>query len=204
MVYEVVKIDTQDKTSIKALQSDGFFLVSIMVNLLYSTCRKRTHFRPIGKIRAYKKGDLESLRRIAMNSMHYDHFHSDPYFSKEISDSVYEALIENCCKGALADKVFVVEKNKKPVGYVACKIRDGLNKILPVRIGHIRHLAVSSSQGFGSGPGLQEAALDWFEDKVDIVESATTIQNLPILKIALKSGMDIACSFLRFSKRFKA
>jgi hypothetical protein len=198
--YLSAKIDTQDNTGIYAIESSGFRLASQMLQLINITKQKRRHFKIIGKIRSYKKDDLGTLRNIAKNSMHSDHFHNDFHFSKETSDSVYEALIENCCKGVLADRVFVIERNSKVAGYVACKIQDEVNKSLPLRIGYVRHLAVSSSHGFGCGPGLQEAALNWFKDKVDIVESATTVQNLAIIKISIDTNMNIAASSLRFSK----
>ncbi len=201
--YLNVKVDTQDNTSIYAFESYGFKLVSVMLHLVYITKQKRRHFKIAGKIRPYREKDLKTLCMIAKNSMHYDHFHSDPHFPKEVSDNVYASLIENCCKGILSDKVFVVERKGKVVGYVACQIRHDLNNILPVRIGHIRHLAVLNPEGFGCGPGLQEAALNWFKDKVDIVESATTIQNTPIIRISLESNMNIVASHLRFSKWFE-
>ncbi len=198
--YLNVKIDTQDNASIYAFESYEFKLVSMMLHLAYITKQRRRHFKIVGKIRPYREKDLMALRMIARNSMHYDHFHNDFHFSKEVSDNVYVSLIENCCKGILSDKVFVVERKSKVVGYVVCQIRHNLNNILPIRIGHIRHLAVLNPEGFGCGPGLQEAALNWFKDKVDIVESATTIQNLPIIKISIKSNMNIVASHLRFSK----
>lgn len=198
--YLNVKVDTQDNTSIYAFESNGFQLVSVMLHLVYATKQRRRHFKIVGKIRPYRGKDLKTLRMIAKNSMHYDHFHSDFHFSKETSDNVYVSLLENCCKGILADKVFVIERKGKVVGYVACQIYHNLNNILPIRIGHIRHLAVLNPEGFGCGPGLQEAALNWFKDKVDVVESATTIQNLPIIKISIKSNMNIVASHLRFSK----
>ncbi len=197
-----IKTDTRDNSTIFVVESFGFYLVATMLRFIYFASQKRQHFRQIGKIRPYRKNDLKILRDIAKDSMFFDHFHSDFHFSKEASDNVYVSLVENCCKGILADKVFVVEKAKKVVGYVACKIYHDLNKILPLRIGYIRHLAVSKSDGFGCGPGLQEVALNWFKNKVDIVESATTIQNLPIIKISVKSNMNIASSYLRFSKWF--
>lgn len=203
IIHLNVKIESQDNTSMFALESSGFYLVSTMLRLAYFTSQARPHFKQIGRIRSYKVRDLKFLRKIARKSMSYDHFHSDPNFSKETSDNVYVSLIENCCNGVLADRVFVSEIKNKVVGYVACKIYHDLNKILPIRIGYIRHLAVLQPQGFGCGPGLQEYALNWFQDKVDIVESATTIQNLPIIKISIKSNMNIISSYLRFSKWFK-
>lgn len=201
--YLNVKVDTQDNTSIYAFESYGFKLVSAMLHLVYITKQRRRHFKIVGKIRPYREKDLKTLRMIARNSMHYDHFHSDFHFPREVSDNIYASLIDNCCKGVLSDKVFVVERKGKVVGYVACQIRHDLNSILPLRIGHIRHLAVLNPEGFGCGPGLQEAALNWFKDKVDMVESTTTIQNTPIIRISIKSNMDIVSSHLRFSKWFE-
>lgn len=200
--YLNVQVDTQDVTSAQALECCAYNLISVMLNLIYFTKHRRRHFKIRGKIRPYKETDLPALRKIAKNSMRYDHFHSDRHFSKQVSDSVYAALLENCCKGILADKVFVVERKRKVVGYAALRILHDINNILPLRIGYIRHLAARFPQGFGCGPGLQEEALSWFKDKVDIVESATTIENLPIIRISLKSNMDIACSHLRFVKWF--
>lgn len=201
--YLNVKVDTQDNTSICAFESCGFKLVSVMLHLVYITKQRRRNFKIIGKIRPHREKDLKALRILAKNSMRYDHFHSDFNFSKKVSDNIYASLIENCCKGILADKVFVVERKGKVAGYVACQIRHDLNNILPIRIGHIRHLAVLYPEGFGCGPGLQEVALNWFRDKVDIVESNTTIQNTPIIRISLESNMNITSSYLRFSKWFR-
>lgn len=201
--YLNVKIDTQDNTSIYAFESCGFKLVSTMLQLAGIAKQRRRHFKILGKIRPYRGKDLITLRMIAKDSMHYDHFHTDFNFSKEVSDKVYVSLIENCCKGILSDKVFVVERKGKVVGYVACQIRHDFNNILPVRIGHIRHLATLSPEGFGCGPGLQEAALNWFQDKVDMVESNAAIQNTPIIRISIESNMHMVSSYLRFSKWFE-
>lgn len=200
--YLNVKIDTQDRTGIYALESAGFFEAATMLHLVYATNKKRRYFRQLATVRSYRETDLESLRKIARASMRYDHFHSDFHFSKKTSDNLYTALAENCCRGNLADKVFVAERKGKVIGYVACQIRHALDKTLPLRIGNIRHLAVLFPEGFGCGPGLQEAALSWFQDKVDIVESNTTIQNLPIIKISIKTNMEIVASYLKFSKWF--
>ncbi len=198
--YLHAKVDAEDTAGIRAYESLGFSLVSIMLPVICYTKQARRHFKVMGAVRPWQKKDLKNLREIARNSMRFDHFHSDPHFSKRKSDSVYEALIENCCKGRLADKVFVVEKKGGVAGYAACLIRRDVNNILPIKIGSIRHLAVKQPQGFGCGPGLQETALNWFESRVDVVESATTIENLGILKISLKSGMDIVAPYLRFAK----
>lgn len=197
------KIDMEDRTSVYALESKRFNLLTTMLYLVWAVGCTRRHFKPLGRIRPYKPEDLESLRKIAGKSMRYDHFHSDINLPTETSNNVYISLVENCCNGVLADKVFVAERNKEAVGYVACQIHHDLNKILSLRIGNIRHLAVAYPKGFGCGPGLQEAALNWFQDKVDIVESATTIQNLPIIKISIKSNMNIVSSYLRFSKSLR-
>lgn len=202
--YLNIKVDTQDNSSIYALERCGFSLISNMLQLAYMTQKKRKHFKIIGKIRPYQTGDLDILRKIARDSMRFDHFHSDLHFTKESSDNVYVSLVENCCKGIIADKVFVVEKFGQIVGYVACVIKPQINENFPIRIGYIRHLVVSRPEGFGCGAGLQEAALNWFQDKVDMVESATTIQNLSIIRISVKSSMDIVASYLRFSKWFGA
>jgi len=201
--YLNIKLDTQDNTGISAVESCGFSLMAIMLNFIYSVSCHRQHFKALGKIRPYRSTDLSVLSQIAKSSMRYDHFHTDSNFSKKTSDNIYASLIENCCKGILSDKVFVIERKEKVVGYVACEIKHQINKILPLRIGHIRHLATSFSEGFGCGHGLQEAALKWFEDKVDIVESNASIQNLPIIKLSIKSGMDISSSYLVFSKWLK-
>lgn len=201
--YLSIKADSQDNASIHVLESCGFSLVATMLQFVCPVGKIRGRPKQIGKIRPYEPKDLGILRNIAKNSMRYDHFHSDPNFSKIQSDGIYEALIENCCNGKVADKVFVVERKNKIVGYVCCQIKKQTNEAFPLRIGHIRHLATLYPEGFGCGPGLQDAALNWFRDKVDIVESATTIQNLPIIRISLSSNMQIAASYLRFSKWFK-
>ena len=200
--YISVKVDAKDITSVYALESQGFNLLSSVLHFSYIVKQPRRHFKYLSKIRDYQDYDLESLRSIARNSMKYDHFHMDKGIPREKSDNMYVTLIENCCKGVCADKVFVAERLKKAVGYVACQIKRDLINVFPFSIGHIRHLAVSYPEGFGCGPGLQEAALSWLEGKVDIIESSTTIQNYPIMKISLRSGMEIISSYLRFSRWF--
>lgn len=201
--YISAKVDTKDITSTYAVESQGFNLLSTMLHFNYITKQSRKHFRCLGKIRDYRVSDLESLRTIAKNSMKYDNFHMDIGIPKEKSDNIYGALIENCCKGVCADKVFVAERSEKTVGYVACQIKRDLHDTFPISIGLIRHLAVLYPDGFGCGPGLQEVALSWLENKVDVIESATTVQNYPIIKISLHSNMEIVFSYLRFSKWFR-
>lgn len=196
------KIDTGDISSLYAFSARGFIPQCTMVHFNYFSQKPRKHFKQLGKIRDFKSSDLESLQAIARNSMVYDHFHSDPYFSKESCDTLYATLIENCCKGISADKVFVVEKNGSIAGYVACQVRKDLNSTLPISLGHIRHLAILQPEGFGCGPGLQETALSWLQQRVDCVESAATIQNLPIIRISIRSGMEIVSSYTRVSKWF--
>lgn len=201
--YVTAKIDTNDISSVYALELKGFNLLCAIAHFNYPAKKPRRHFKQFGRIRNFRESDLKILQIIAKSSMKYDHFHTDVRFPKEIADNIYAALIGNCCRGVGADKVFVMEKNGRIAGYAICQIRHDLSTILPISIGHIRHLAVLYPEGFGCGPGLQEAALSWLEERVDIIESATTIQNLPIIRISLHSGMEIVSSYLRFSRWFK-
>ncbi|HAJ56346.1 MAG TPA: hypothetical protein DCL35_01090 [Candidatus Omnitrophica bacterium] len=200
--YLNAKVDSQDMAGFSVLRAHGFQVNAAMLQLVYRVARPGGRYRPLCKIRPYKKEDLAALKLIARGSMSFDHFHADPYFPKGAADRLYETLVENCCSGAAADEVFVAVRNGKPVGYVACKFRRDISRILKVRVGYIRHLAVSPAEGFGCGPGLQEAALEWSRGKVDIVESTTTVQNLPILKISLKTGMGVVASDFRLARWF--
>ncbi len=198
--YLNAKIDSHDIFALDLLQSSGFRVNAAMLHLVCASSLRRKQFKAMCRIRPFEKKDLPWLRKIARRSMSFDHFHQDKHFSKRTADGIYEALIENCCNGSEADHVLVAMRAGKPAGYVACGIRRDVSKTLKLRIGYIRHLAVSGKAGFGCGPGLQEAALAWFRGKADIVESSTTIQNLPILKISVKTGMDVASSHFRLSK----
>ena len=66
--------------------------------------------------------DIDVISQISRGSFEFDRFHIDPLIDDCCADELKAAWSENCVRGR-SDKVFVVrDKNRKVIGFNACKI----------------------------------------------------------------------------------
>ena len=177
------RVYKEDLSSIHALESKSFRLMGIIVtHSLDIRKRNSVHLEHKWHIREFELDDVPKLANIAMKSFKEqpvvtDRFHADSFLPKEKSDDVYVQWIINSCKG-LSDTVLVAEMNGTPVGFTVCKVYKSLCEKLGVRFGAATLIAVTpSARGKTIHTSLLNAALQWFDDKVDIVEVGAQINN---------------------------
>lgn len=202
--YLFHRVEVDDLLTFQILEKAGFQLQDVIINFCFNL---RTSRIPLFKskfviIRPYRSKDLRCLQEIARTSFIYDRFHSDPQLNKKRSDQLHAAWISNACQG-LADIVLVAELNKRVVGFVSCKVDKLSERYLPFSFGTIDLIAVDRDvQGRGVGKALMRKALDWFSDKVDIIEVGTQVRNYPALRLYQKLGFKIVSANFSLRKWF--
>lgn len=202
--YLFYRLNADDLSTLSILKEAGFQVQDVIVKLCFDV---RSLRGVSGKnnfilIRSAKSKDLPLLRKIARTSFIYDRFHSDSKLSKKRSDELHAAWISNSFRG-LADIVLVAELNKKVVGFITCKVDKLSKRKLPLSFGVIDLVAVGKNvQGRGIGQVLVSGALDWFRDKVDIVEVGTQVTNYTALHLYQKVGFKIILASFSLRKWF--
>lgn len=166
--------DSDHAESVQLAEASGFNLVDIRITLdcdLGETSLVAPR-RPTGfSIRTWALGDLARLRAIAGSIYRDTRFYHDPRFPKELVDALYMTWIEKSCEGC-ADEVLVLERDRQPMGYVACHASR-------TEVGRIGLIGVDQGvQGLGAGQYLVHSALQWFANHgVGRVEVVTQGRN---------------------------
>jgi ribosomal protein S18 acetylase RimI-like enzyme len=142
--------------------------------------------------------DETKLMDISRKAFLHDHFHKDANFPKKRSDDLFARWIYNCCHGR-ADVVLVAnDHNKKPAGFVACKIEiAGKSKR-----GIIDLIAVSPSyRRKGIGESLVRKAVQWFAgNDAQSVFVGTQADNLAAVRTYEKNRFRLVRTRLTFHK----
>jgi ribosomal protein S18 acetylase RimI-like enzyme len=198
------RVSKEDLTSIHALESKCFRLMDVIVTgSLDLRKREIAQIENQWHVREFRSNDVPKLVDIAIESFKENpvtkqHFNADPYLPKEKSEDLYVQWLINSCKG-LADTVLVAEMNGTPVGFSACKVQTSLNEKIGVRFGVVFLTAVTpSARGKGIHASLLNAALHWFSDKVDIVETGAEISNYAVQRAWNRLGFKIVRSQCTF------
>jgi dTDP-4-amino-4,6-dideoxy-D-galactose acyltransferase len=136
------------------------------------------------EIRDYKGGVDETIRKLAVQAGRYSRFHNDerlrPYF-----DGLYTAWIRNSISGAIADKVFVYEKDSAISALATCVVKGGE--------GWTGLISVDATcQGKGIGTSLM-AAIEryFFENHIKRSLVITQEDNLKACKFYESCGYEI-------------
>ena len=197
------RVDINDFSSIHSLEFYDFRLIDVLTTFRFDFTRNKT-FQKLSPekdlllneitVRPWKEEDLDELANIAGTSYIYDRFHSDSMFPKDKSDKLHEKWIVNCCNG-LTDEVLVVASDDKPVGFITCKVKGAKGVIDMVGVS-------KDMQRRGIGAMLVNAALEWFKDRVDVVEVGTQNRNIPGMKLYINAGFMPVSSKLTFHRWF--
>jgi len=139
-------------------------------------------------VRPFKNKDIDNIKKIASYAFMYDRFHKEPFFNKNKVNMLYSEWAKNDCISR-ADEVIVALDGERPVGFISLVIDDESKKNLPLGIGHISLIALSDNyRGKGLGKILVNRALNWFYNKVDIVEVGTQKENKPAVNLYKSCG----------------
>lgn len=198
------RVDINEFSSIHSLESNGFRLIDALTTFCFDFRRNKTFQKLSYKkdpllneitTRPWKEEDLDELANIAGSSYIYDRFHSDSMFPKDKSDKLHRKWIVNCCNG-LADEVLVAASDDKPIGFITCKVKGAKGLIDMVGVS-------KDMQKKGTGAMLVSIALEWFKDRVDMVEVGTQDRNIPGMKLYINAGFMPISSKLTFHRWFE-
>lgn len=174
---------SQDTSFIKLLESMGFYLSDIGV-ILRTESYKFVRGIPKAisrqeKAEAPTLSHIPMLRKMAKGLFHESRFYSDPFFSKEEGDRLYQEWIENSVKGRAADAVFWIPQT----GFITCRKTTGKG-------GEIVLLGIKKDlRGKGFGSALVRTSMGWFrEQKIKSVTVRTQLRNLRAINFYIKLG----------------
>lgn len=186
--YVSYRITASEFSIIHALEKNGFILIDGIIEMevdLKDTVSNQGNIN----IRKASIGDLEKLKTLSSKSYSYNRFYNDPEINKNKADELYAKWAENSLKGEAADMVLVYSDSNRILGYIT--LQDG---------GHIPLIAVDKTErGKGIGTALIKSALTEFYKKgIRKIKIETQMQNIPALRIYLKSGFNVIGSSLTF------
>jgi GNAT superfamily N-acetyltransferase len=178
--YITCKLKSQDTFLIKNLESSGFYLTDIGVifaiepdKFIYnhSTVRKSI------QVATYQ--DIPLLKKMIKSLFPESRFYTDPFFSKEDGDRLYQAWIENSVKGEAADIVFHIPKT----GFITCR-KSGKHSGEIVLIG-----IWNNFRGKGLGTALVQKAMKWFKSQnIKSITVRTQLKNIKAIHFYLQLG----------------
>lgn len=176
------KVNTDDFTSIHALERNGFRLMDTLLDYVFDFSRYPIKdSNPPCIIRPFIEEDINNIIEVAREafSSHFGRFNVDKRLKKRAVE-LYAKWAENSCRG-YGDILFVAELNKRIVGYSVWKTPNLSKKLLGIRIGSYSIAAVHpDAYGRGIFKALTLAGMKWLEGKVDIIEGPTHINNYPV------------------------
>lgn len=151
-------VDTDDSQTSRLAEDNGFHCVDIRLTLERSIRGYQPSFPASGQVhvRSWIEADLPALTQIAGSSYRLSRFYSDPCFSRQKCDELYETWIEKSCRG-YADLVLTAEHDGAPAGFITGHLREA------GKTGEIGLLGLhEAARGLGVGTQLVQAALIWF------------------------------------------
>ncbi|MDH5203052.1 MAG: GNAT family N-acetyltransferase [Nitrospirota bacterium] len=185
--YIICKIPSQHTALIKTLENLGFYLSDIGVTwaietdkFLYKDKIRSSLIRKSLKIATEK--DISMLKKMIKSLFLESRFYSDPFFSKDEADRLYQVWIENSVKGKIADVVFCIPEK----GFITCK------KSSPT-MGEIPLIGIRKDfRGKGLGTIFIDEAIKWFKTQdIHFVSIRTQLKNITAMNFYVKLGFYI-------------
>lgn len=194
------RIDIEDTSSIHALETNGFRIMDTLVTYVFNRYKhKIPKIRDLYKVREFKRQDLPVLVKISENAFHKDRFHLDPDISDKKADCLFGEWIRNSCRGKYAEKVFVAEKNSRPIGFLTFKLEQEIKRLSGYKIaGH--GLSAVSPRVKGIYPSLVKAAIKEIALHYDCLEFDTQLNNYEVIKVWQRFGFDFIRAKYTFHK----
>ncbi len=199
--YEFIlrKINTDDVTSIRALETNGFKLVDTLLDYVYDPYKKpfTNLTQPVltagASIRLATFEDETELISIAHQAFknHFGRYHSDENIPRDDANKVYEEWITSSLKG-YADFIIVLEIDGKIAAYSIWRnpTDEELKENLP--IGHYSLGAVHPDfYGMGLFYAITYEGMRRLVTKVKCIEGPTHVNNYPVQRGYAKLGWQI-------------
>lgn len=199
-----MRVHKEDLSSIHALESKSFRLMDVLVTYFFDLRKQnRVKIETQTHVRSFKQEEIPQLAEISRmcfkdNPVATDRFHADPTLSSEKSGELYTKWLIDSCHD-LSAAVLVAEVDGKIIGFNICTINKPLADELGIRLGTITLTAViPSERNKLVATSMLNASLDWFADKVDIVETGGQVSNYAIQRAWTKTGFNIIRSQCTF------
>lgn len=191
--YLTCKMTAQDTALIRLLESSGFYLadIGVILSIRTETFSRKAEAKMEKSIRPATREDIPMLKRMIKSLFLESRFYSDPFFTKDEADNLYQTWIENSVKGQTADVVLCIPY----AGFVTCKksAKDAGEVVL---IG-VR----KAMRGKGIGSILMEGARQWFSSQnVRTITVRTQLRNIKAMKFYIESGFSIKSYDIVFGK----
>jgi ribosomal protein S18 acetylase RimI-like enzyme len=184
--YLGCRVPAQDIAIIRLFESNGFYLTDLGI-----VFERGTEGAMVagGSAREGTLKDVDVIKKIAKGLFRGGRFYTDPFFSEEEADSLYQAWAENSLRG-FADRVFLVEEK----GFITCKVSGETGNIPLIGV-------TNKDQGRGIGAVLVLNALNWFErNNVKLVTVRTQAGNSRALKFYWRLGFCIRSADISMGK----
>lgn len=170
------RVDAGDLRTIHVLENAGFELIDGIQTFRLDVLSRGFEAHGYG-VRLVQAGDRAQVLAIARTSYTHDRFHADSSLATEIADRVNEMWVDNCCRGTMADAVFVAGLAGRILGFVTCKIDGGVGAI-----GMVATLEAARRRGVARA--ITAGALDWFASKgARAVEVGTQLSNIAAARL---------------------
>ncbi|MBA7490680.1 dTDP-fucosamine acetyltransferase [subsurface metagenome] len=193
-----IRIDENEVSLIHALETVGFRTIESLLTFERAN-NSIPKFLDRCRIVSYKEKYLESLQRIAYSSFQYSRFHADPMICPETAKLSRSEWIVNSCHGR-AEKVFVAQKQRKIVGFIAC--RPGIN-FNGNNVGIIDLIATDPDhKRQGIALSLVKEAIEYYSKKKYKLIVGTQAKNIPSVNLYIKLGFRLIKSQLTLVKYF--
>jgi len=183
------RFDLEDLSSLHALEGIGFRLIVVLVRYYREAKVAIPRWTVSQGIRPARPGDVEEVKAIARQAFGLNRFSRDPRFPRNRVEELYARWVEDACLGRVSDQVLVAERNGRIGGFLVYGLEEELNRDLPVKLGSFRIAAVLPAyQGQGIYSAFTETALEWFSERVDLIEGVMALTNEAIIRAMSKYG----------------
>jgi dTDP-4-amino-4,6-dideoxy-D-galactose acyltransferase len=178
--------DAADVESVATAEHHGFGMKD--VRLTYK--RRLSPFQiepsppcpPGVRMRVSRADDVGALEALSDGNYTESRFYFDRRFSRESVSLMYKLWIRNSVLGE-ADRVWVLEWNDRPAGFITCHLLD--DRTGQCRLGGLH----PDLRGKGLGRLLYDTALRWFADQgVETVIYVTQARNVQAQRLFQRLG----------------
>jgi|TARA_Y100000310_G_scaffold282494_1_gene303775 GNAT superfamily N-acetyltransferase len=200
------KLDSRNRYIAQVLEKLGFMLASVDVNFIKDLVsinnNKNKNKGHSYSISSCNDKDVDYLYEMSKKAYSTTRFHNDPKITKEQADEMQALWAKNCYHQKLADKIIIVRKSKKILGYVAIEILKGISFPNNMKIANIVLIAVDKKfKGRGIGKVLIQESSDWAKSNgCSFLAAGTQIINNTSVKFYQKNGFKLQSSVLSFHK----
>lgn len=189
------KVESDDISSVHALEDDGFRMIESATIFRYDFKRLPLNLGQVQKntIRFATATDFNAIENLAYESFKYDRFHKDARFDKKLASNLKRKWIENSCKNG-NHVIFVADVDGEVGGFLTCHLPQGSSSWTDL-------IAVSDKfRGRSIGVELFYKAQEWFSTRCNVLYASTQISNIPSLNTHLRAGFKLHSNAFTFHK----